>query len=135
MATRRTTRVEVPIPSTPSTTTNMKSPQVDTPLGGSPFLPTALETVLLAIYPTTLVLGSLFSTLHPDTRFATYLPDSQSYDPRNAPSYFADDRKELPSVDLFLHEAEFILFDSLVFQNFDSSSLRLSFPCRIEVRA
>lgn len=70
----------------------MKSSQADTALGsgsGSPFLPTALEAVLLAIYPITLVFGSLFSTLHPNTRFATYLPDSQSYDPRNAPSYFA----------------------------------------------
>lgn len=91
MATRRTTKVEVPISSSPTTngTTSKPSNQDPALVSNSPFLPTVLESVLLAIYPTTLVLGSLFSTLHPDTRFATYLPDSQSYDPRNAPSYFA----------------------------------------------
>ncbi|KAF7197200.1 FIT family protein scs3 [Pseudocercospora fuligena] len=62
--------------------------KLDSP-SGSPFLPTSLEAALLAIYPATLLLGSLFSTLHPASRNATYLPNAQSYDPQNAPSYFA----------------------------------------------
>lgn len=95
MATRRTTaKVEVPI--SPSANGSAKdsmktaASQVNTPPpAGSPFLPTALEALLLSIYPGTLLLGSLFSTLHPASRNATYLPNSQSYDPRDAPSYFA----------------------------------------------
>ena len=88
MATRRTaTKVEVPLPNgTPlKSQSNLDQP----PPGGSPFLPTSLEALLLAIYPTTLVLGSLFSLLHPAARAAPYNPHSQSYDPRHAPSYFA----------------------------------------------
>ncbi|KAK4507562.1 hypothetical protein PRZ48_001297 [Zasmidium cellare] len=92
MATKRTTRVEIPIPSTSNGTPNPTKADMkldSPPPKGSPFLPTALEAFLLSIYPATLVLGSLFSTLHPASRHATYLPVSQSYDPRNAPSYFA----------------------------------------------
>lgn len=92
MATKRTTRVEVPIPPTSNgtPTTSKKDMKIDSPPPkGSPFLPTALEAFLLSIYPATLVLGSVFSTLHPASRNATYLPISQSYDPSNAPSYFA----------------------------------------------
>ena len=55
----------------------------------SPFLPTPLEGALLAIYPATLVFGSLFSSLHPASRHATYLPSSQAYAINEAPSYFA----------------------------------------------
>ena len=93
MATRRSTRkVEVPIPSTSngspgSSTTSMK---VDSPpLAGSPFLPTPLEAILLAIYPGTLLLGSLFSSLQPASRNAPYQAHTQSYAPDQAPSYFA----------------------------------------------
>ena len=99
MATRRTTtKVEVPIPNGstqqqqhPKRTTSLPRNTVldQPPLNGSPFLPTSLEAALLALYPTTLLLGSLFSLLTPSARNAPYLPHSQSYDPRFAPSYFA----------------------------------------------
>jgi len=56
---------------------------------GSPYLPTPMETVLLLLYPATLVLGSLFALLNPATRASTYLSASQSHDPAFAPSYFA----------------------------------------------
>ncbi|KAF2484170.1 inositol phospholipid synthesis and fat-storage-inducing TM-domain-containing protein [Neohortaea acidophila] len=59
------------------------------PIAGSPFFPTPLEAILLAIYPGTLILGSLFSTLQPSSRNAPYIPHIQSYDPLLAPSYFA----------------------------------------------
>ena len=59
------------------------------PPSPSSLLPTPPEALLLALYPTTLLLGSLTSTLHPATRRATYQPHTQSYDPRDAPSYFA----------------------------------------------
>lgn len=91
MATRRSkVTTEVPIssngtPSSPQTATKVDSP----PIAGSPFLPTPLEAILLAIYPGTLLLGSLFSSLQPASRNAPYLPHSQSYDPGYAPSYFA----------------------------------------------
>ena len=52
-------------------------------------MPTALETILLAIYPGTLLLGSIFSMLHPASRNAPYISHSQSYAPDQAPSYFA----------------------------------------------
>ncbi|CAK4028760.1 related to SCS3 Inositol phospholipid synthesis [Lecanosticta acicola] len=95
MATRRTTaKVEVPIPPSanggPKDTMKTATSQINTPPpAGSPFLPTALEALLLSIYPGTLLLGSLVSILQPASRAATYLPHAQSYDPRNAPSYFA----------------------------------------------
>ncbi len=95
MTTRRSkTTVEVPISSTPNGTPSRSkrkpATKVDSPpIAGSPFLPTPLEAILLAIYPGTLLLGSLFSTLQPASRNAPYLPHSQSYDPTFAPSYFA----------------------------------------------
>lgn len=55
----------------------------------SPFLPTRLEAQLIAIYPATLLLGSIFSTLSPSTRSAPYSATSQSHPPEFAPSYFA----------------------------------------------
>ncbi|KAF2841126.1 hypothetical protein M501DRAFT_989683 [Patellaria atrata CBS 101060] len=55
----------------------------------SPLVPTTLESLLLAIYPTTLMIGSLFSTLSPLTRYAPYNPVTQSHPPEFAPSYFA----------------------------------------------
>ncbi|KAF2757816.1 hypothetical protein EJ05DRAFT_492910 [Pseudovirgaria hyperparasitica] len=55
----------------------------------SPFLPTRLEALLIAIYPTTLFLGSLFSTLSSTTRSAPYSSALQSHPPESAPSYFA----------------------------------------------
>ncbi|KAI1759329.1 inositol phospholipid synthesis and fat-storage-inducing TM-domain-containing protein [Hypoxylon sp. FL1150] len=55
----------------------------------SPYLPTPLETLALAVYPTLLTFGTLFSVLSPQTRGAPYDPDAQSHDPAHAPSYFA----------------------------------------------
>ena len=93
MATRRSkTNADVPTTNgnpiatrTRSAATKVHSP----PIAGSPFLPTRLEAILLAAYPGTLLLGSLFSILQPASRNAPYLPHSQSYEPGQAPSYFA----------------------------------------------
>jgi len=54
-----------------------------------PYLPTTLETGLLAIYPATLLIGSLFGLLDPNTRAAPYNAASQSHFANTAPSYFA----------------------------------------------
>jgi hypothetical protein len=55
----------------------------------SPFLPTFLETILLGIYPATLLAGSLFGQLDPSSRASTYNPVTQSHYAATAPSYFA----------------------------------------------
>ncbi|RMY94349.1 hypothetical protein D0862_09006 [Hortaea werneckii] len=94
MTTRRTaTRVEIPVPSSSSTNSDqdptMRAAAATTTAHHSPTLPTRLESLLLAIYPTTLLLGSLFSQLSASSRRATYLPDSQAYSAADAPSYFA----------------------------------------------
>jgi hypothetical protein len=57
-----------------------------------PLLPTSLEALLLAIFPGTLLLGSLFSILEPHARAAPYSATSQSHPPEFAPSYFARKR-------------------------------------------
>ncbi|KAI7483365.1 hypothetical protein KC351_g5221 [Hortaea werneckii] len=95
MTTRRTaTRVEIPVPSSssdnkPSSNNPTMRAASATTAQHSPTLPTRLESLLLAIYPTTLLLGSLFSQLSASSRRATYLPDSQAYSAADAPSYFA----------------------------------------------
>ncbi|KAF2101702.1 hypothetical protein NA57DRAFT_73140 [Rhizodiscina lignyota] len=71
---------------TPVSPSNMSQPQKSP---HSPLLPTPLEAVLLAIYPGTLVLGSIFSLLSPQTRAAPYDSLSQSHPADSAPSYFA----------------------------------------------
>lgn len=58
----------------------------------SPYLPTQLESLLLLIYPSTLLLGSLFSLVSPQTRLAPYDAAAQSHPPALAPSYFAHKR-------------------------------------------
>lgn len=63
----------------------------------SPFLPTSTELLLLTLYPTTLILGSLFTRLSPTTRSpqtsAVYSDYHQSFQPASAaPSYFATKR-------------------------------------------
>ncbi|APA10174.1 hypothetical protein SS1G_07403 [Sclerotinia sclerotiorum 1980 UF-70] len=55
----------------------------------SPFLPTPFESILLSIYPATLLLGSIFSVLSPDVRASEYSAALQSHTPSTAPSYFA----------------------------------------------
>ncbi|KAF2719464.1 hypothetical protein K431DRAFT_286756 [Polychaeton citri CBS 116435] len=85
---RRTTKttVEVPI----SNLTDKAKMKIDSPsLRQSPYLPTPLEAVLLAIYPGTLLLGSLFSILNPTNRNSPYSGTSQSHVVNLAPSYFA----------------------------------------------
>jgi len=52
-------------------------------------LPTPLETLLLLLYPTLLLLGSLFSILDPSARHAPYNPTTQSHPASHAPNYFA----------------------------------------------
>ena len=100
MTTRRTaTKVEIPVPngtpsaSQPTTNSAQTKPMLSDlnapPPSGSPLLPTGLEAALLALYPATLLLGSLFSFLQPSARQAPYLPHTQAYDPAYAPSYFA----------------------------------------------
>ena len=55
----------------------------------SPFLPTPLESILLSMYPGTLLLGSVFSLLSPQARNAPYDAAQQSHPSHLAPSYFA----------------------------------------------
>ncbi|MCJ1351488.1 MAG: hypothetical protein MMC33_001472 [Icmadophila ericetorum] len=55
----------------------------------SPIIPTTFESILLAIYPATLILGSIFSYLEPHARAAPYSTSSQSHPSEFAPSYFA----------------------------------------------
>ncbi|THW57902.1 hypothetical protein D6D19_10476 [Aureobasidium pullulans] len=92
MSVRNRVKAEVPVSS-------MSSPySASSPNGNlnrqqnaqsSPWYPTFLEAILLAIYPFTLVLGSLFSVLNTTTRNTPYSGDLQSHPPSIAPSYFA----------------------------------------------
>lgn len=92
MATRRKNGSAVPIPDTitspPSTSVSQATAPSTAPTT-SPFLPTTLESLLLSIYPLTLLLGSLFSILSPSSRSSPYNPVLQSHEPQYAPSYFA----------------------------------------------
>jgi Fat storage-inducing transmembrane protein len=69
-------------PSTPSKTAEMAARR-------PPFMPTYLESILLSIYPTTLVVGSLFAILDPVSRSSPYNTATQSHYANTAPSYFA----------------------------------------------
>jgi len=71
-----------PTPTTPASTSKMTARR-------SPFLPTSLEFALLAIYPTTLLFGSLFGLLDPAARASPYNAATQSHFANTAPSYFA----------------------------------------------
>ncbi|KAL2074433.1 hypothetical protein VTL71DRAFT_8211 [Oculimacula yallundae] len=55
----------------------------------SPFLPTSLETILISVYPATLLVGSLFGLLDPAARASPYNATTQSHFANTAPSYFA----------------------------------------------
>ena len=72
----------------PTSTTSV----ANSPVTRSPLLPTSLEALLLAVYPSTLILGSLFSLLEPHARAAPYSALSQSHPSHLAPSYFAQKR-------------------------------------------
>jgi hypothetical protein len=73
---------------TPKTFT-MSSTTVRNTTARPPYFPTRLEAQLLAIYPLTLLLGSLFSSLNPLSRIAPYSAVLQSHESATAPSYFA----------------------------------------------
>ncbi|KAK4988453.1 hypothetical protein LTR28_001723, partial [Elasticomyces elasticus] len=92
MPTRRT-KVSVPIPSSANgsalDTTQAYSTSTASPSRRSLFVPTTLESLLIAIYPGTLLLGSLFSILNAKNRNAPYSAVSQSHPAHAAPSYFA----------------------------------------------
>jgi hypothetical protein len=74
---------------TPASTSDEGNVQTLRKYNHLPFLPTALEAYLLAIYPGTLLLGAVFSLLEPNARNAPYSAASHSYHPEAAPSYFA----------------------------------------------
>ncbi|KAK4098959.1 hypothetical protein N658DRAFT_498781, partial [Parathielavia hyrcaniae] len=75
-------------PTSPSSTSH---PQKQTPNRTPPYLPTPTELTLLAIYPSLLAFGALFSLLSPETRNAPYdhLRQAHVQDAALAPSYFA----------------------------------------------
>ncbi|GAM90222.1 hypothetical protein ANO11243_082640 [Dothideomycetidae sp. 11243] len=64
------------------------SPSVSKPSRTST-LPVSPETLLFALYPVILILGSLWSTITVDTTLSPYNADLQSHEPATAPSYFA----------------------------------------------
>ncbi|CAF9903823.1 MAG: hypothetical protein ALECFALPRED_002996 [Alectoria fallacina] len=76
-------------PTSPTITSYTNQQQRDSYSFLASLLPTPLETLLLATYPSTLLLGSLFSFLDPSARHAPYNPITQSHPPSEAPSYFA----------------------------------------------
>ncbi|KAI8246161.1 FIT family protein scs3 [Colletotrichum sp. SAR 10_96] len=55
----------------------------------NPFLPTPLETFVVAAFPVILFFGTLFSLLSPDVRSSQYDHASQAHIQDTAPSYFA----------------------------------------------
>lgn len=91
MSTRRKTTAPLAANGQPAPLTSAMPSGIiqTTPASRPPFFPTRLEALLLAIYPLTLLLGSLFSIASPASRNAPYSPISQSHDPAFAPSYFA----------------------------------------------
>ncbi|KAF1994694.1 hypothetical protein P154DRAFT_526867 [Amniculicola lignicola CBS 123094] len=88
-ARRKSTRLSAANGTPTPLTSAMPASSIRTPNTRSPFVPTRLEGLLLAIYPVTLLLGSVFSTLSPASRSAPYSAASQSHPPEFAPSYFA----------------------------------------------
>ncbi|TVY78240.1 FIT family protein scs3 [Lachnellula suecica] len=85
---QRIQKMSSPSASTPSTPNGSSSEKVKV-ARRSPYLPTTLETILLAIYPSILVIGSLFALLDPAARAAPYNATTQSHNSATAPSYFA----------------------------------------------
>jgi hypothetical protein len=95
MSTRNRFKAEVPISSLPQASSSSSPLSPNGTMNSlkkapsSPWYPTFLESILLAIYPFTLVLGSTFSVLNSKTRNTPYSGDLQSHPPGLAPSYFA----------------------------------------------
>src|SRR6187402_275261 len=79
--------------SSPSSNTSTASGSLSNPTKMTtrrlPLLPTPLETILLSLYPATLVVGSLFALLDPSARATPYNTTTQSHFASTAPSYFA----------------------------------------------
>jgi len=93
-APRRSARIQKLEPSPTASSfpaaTSTKSPSTSNMITRrSPFLPSSLETILLLIYPATLIIGSLFGLLDPNTRASPYNVTTQSHFANTAPSYFA----------------------------------------------
>lgn len=87
---RRSPRVqEQSTPPAPSTVNGSSRTPTKMTTRRSPFQPTSLEALLLATYPATLILGSLYSLIDPATRASPYNASSQSHVHELAPSYFA----------------------------------------------
>ena len=87
---RRSQRIQkMSTPSSPSTPNGSSSEKAIMTARRAPYLPTALETILLSVYPVTLAIGSLFALLDPSTRAAPYNATTQSHHAATAPSYFA----------------------------------------------
>lgn len=76
----------------PSSTTTTTFPiSASSTMRNSPFLPTALERIVLAVFPALLLFGTVFSLLSPQVRRAEYDPVTQAHSqhPDEAPGYFA----------------------------------------------
>ena len=74
-----------------STATTTTTTTTATTKRNTPYLPTPTETLLLTLYPTILLFGTLYSLLSPETRASPYDATHQSHaqHPSLAPSYFA----------------------------------------------
>lgn len=113
--TRRNGGTPTPSTSQPSiTTTAENQPQSSNSGFLNALRPTSLEAILLAIYPITLLLGSLFSIVNPTARNAPYNAVTQSHPPSHAPSYFAKKRNLFNvffvKIDWFWVTLAFLLF-------------------------
>ncbi|KKA27543.1 hypothetical protein TD95_005120 [Thielaviopsis punctulata] len=93
--TRARTRGQTPVESPPALATTPRSPKdgiLSPPLAtpsASPFIPTARETAIFAIFPALLLFGGLYSVLSPTVNVSTYDPVTQSHSQHAPPSYFA----------------------------------------------
>jgi len=86
---RRIVNQSLSTPSTSNTVPNETPPTTQMTTRRAPLLPTSLERIILAVYPATLVIGSLFALLDPTARSAPYNATTQSHFAKTAPSYFA----------------------------------------------
>ena len=78
-------------PPSPSPASDYRNNNNATRTRNPPHLPTPTERLLLLVYPSVLVFGTLFAVLSPETRAAPYdaLRHAHVQDPSVAPSYFA----------------------------------------------
>ncbi|KAM0277232.1 hypothetical protein ACHAQH_005953 [Verticillium albo-atrum] len=78
------------MPSSPSSPSTRRAATTQT-RRNPPYLPTPVETTLLALFPALLLFGTAYSLLSPQVRRAAYDPTTQSHaqHPSEAPGYFA----------------------------------------------